>query len=51
VIIVEMINPRRQFAIRCADIIGMHKCIGAAPPELKLAKTWIPDGRQMESRQ
>ena len=31
-ILFEMNNPRRQFAVRCADILAVHKCLGPVVP-------------------
>jgi hypothetical protein len=27
-VIVEMTNPRRQFAVKCEHLLGIHKCLG-----------------------
>lgn len=31
IVIVEMLNPRRQFFIPCEKLLGMHKCEGPVP--------------------
>lgn len=33
VLIVEMINPRRQFAVKCEHLLGIHKCLGPVPAD------------------
>ena len=33
VIIAEMLNPKRQFSIRCSDVLAVHKCMGLLPEE------------------
>jgi hypothetical protein len=33
-VIVEMTNPRRQFAVRCDHLLGIHKCLGRMPADL-----------------
>ena len=29
-VIVEMTNPGRQFAVKCEHLLGIHKCVGLA---------------------
>ena len=31
-VVVEQLNPRRFLPVSCADLIGIHKCLGVAPP-------------------
>lgn len=40
----EMLNPRRRFTMRCADILGIHKCLGVASPEMRRVTMQIPAG-------
>ena len=32
-VIVEMTNPGRQFAVKCEHLLGIHKCTGPIPSE------------------
>ena len=41
--IVEMLNPRRRLAVRCADLLGIHKCLGVAPEGAARATVAFPD--------
>jgi hypothetical protein len=33
VVIVEMTNPVRRFAVKCEHLLGIHKCCGPVPSE------------------
>jgi hypothetical protein len=33
VVIVEMTNPVRRFAVKCEHLLGIHKCTGPVPSE------------------
>ena len=33
-VIAEQINPRRQYAIPCEDLLGIHKCLGPVPADM-----------------
>ena len=33
-IMVEQLNPRGRFTIRCADILGIHRCMGIMPADV-----------------
>lgn len=46
----EMNNPRRRFALRCADILGIHKCLGAAPPNTPRAMLPLPTSEKERDR-
>ncbi len=35
-IIVEMLNPHKQFAYKCEYLLGVHKCIGRVPEGMTL---------------
>ena len=50
VMIVEMVNPRRRMTVRCADILGIHKCLGVAPVDSIAAHVEIPDRRRTGKR-
>ncbi len=43
-VVVETLNPPAQFAYRCADLLGIHKCLGVMPAEMTRAKAPLPDG-------
>ena len=30
-VVVEMTNPRKQFAYKCEHLLGIHKCLGVVP--------------------
>ena len=32
-LIAEQLNPRAQFAIPCADLVAVHKCLGRCEPD------------------
>jgi hypothetical protein len=32
-IIVEMLNPPKQFAYKCEHLLGVHKCLGPVPAD------------------
>ena len=34
-VIVEQVNPRRQYAILCADLLAIHKCLGPVPEGMR----------------
>lgn len=34
-VIAEMLNPPRQFTVRCRDLLALHKCIGVKPAEVE----------------
>lgn len=34
-VIAEQFNPRRQFAIPCEDLLGIHKCLGPVPEGMR----------------
>jgi len=36
IVIVEMLNPERRNYFRCADILAVHRCLGAVPAGVKL---------------
>lgn len=38
----EMDNPRRRFAIRCADVLAIHKCLGPMPQGVETVRTPLP---------
>ena len=40
--VVEMLNPRRRLTVRCADILGVHKCLGVAPEGATRATVAFP---------
>ena len=42
-VIVEMLNPKRRLVMRCADILGIHKCLGPAPAGATRATVAFPD--------
>ena len=48
-IIVEMINPRRQFVYRCRDIIDIHKCLGVMPAPIERLRTPSPEGVRLSA--
>ena len=48
--VVEMLNPRRLLSVRCADLLGVHKCLGVAPPELKRVQMELPEACRAEDR-
>jgi hypothetical protein len=33
-IIVEMLNPPKQFAYKCEHLLGIHKCLGRVPADV-----------------
>ena len=35
-IIVEMLNPPKQFAYKCEHLLGIHKCLGRVPESMTL---------------
>ena len=35
-IIVEMLNPHKQFAYKCEHLLGIHKCVGRVPADMTL---------------
>jgi hypothetical protein len=43
-VIVEMINPQRQLAFRCGDILAIHKCLGPVPAGVLRVKAELPEG-------
>ena len=48
-VIVEMLNPKRRIVMRCADILGIHKCVGPAPAGVTRSTVAFPD-RHYEAR-
>ncbi len=44
VIIVEMLNPPKQFAYKCEHLLGVHKCAGTVPAD------WIHDAKRKTYR-
>ena len=36
VLLVEQLNPRRQFVVRCGELLAVHKCLGLAPAGKRL---------------
>jgi hypothetical protein len=46
----EMLNPRRQFVMRCADLLGIHKCLGVAPSGATRATMAFPKAFHAEGR-
>jgi hypothetical protein len=49
-IVVEMLNPRRLIQLRCADLLGVHKCLGVVPPDMPRVKIKLPEGCRMEGQ-
>jgi hypothetical protein len=49
-IVVEMLNPRRLIQIRCADLLGVHKCLGVVPPDMPRVKIKLPEACRTEGR-
>lgn len=45
-VVIEMINPSRQFAVRCADILGIHKCLGIMPPDMPRVRMSLAEARK-----
>lgn len=43
IVVVAQINPPRRFAIPCADLLAIHKCLGPVPPDLKRIKTSVKE--------
>ena len=33
IVIVEQLNPPRRFAVRCQDLLAIHKCLGPVPAD------------------
>lgn len=50
VVILEMINPGRQFAVRCADIAGIHKCFGIVPADTPRVRISLAELRKAAAR-
>ena len=46
----EMLIPRRRFAMRCADLLGIHKCLSAAPEGSTMATIELADATKEATR-
>jgi hypothetical protein len=43
---VEQLNPHRRFTLPCADLLGIHKCLGVEPPDLGRVACQPPTDRR-----
>jgi len=46
-LIAEQFNPKGSFAIPCADLLAVHKCLGPVPAEMKCVPTTEAAARAM----
>ena len=42
-VLVEMLNPHQRVNMLCSDLLGIHKCLGVAPPDLTRVAFEFPD--------
>ena len=49
-VVLEMINPSRQFVVRCADILGIHKCFGVVPTDMPRGRISVAEARKAAAR-
>ena len=45
----EQINPRGHFTVRCADVLAIHRCFGVAPDGATLLNVEVPGDKRSVS--